>query len=253
MINRQWFKEQNACNEFYEWICSQYTADEEIEPVEVIKKLINWDEICEITQQKNLISNFQLHWANRIICEVFTHEQKINYILFAVAQAIQLFEKEHPDDNRPRQAVESAIKYLESPTKENKIKTKEAIEAATEAATQATAQAKTWEAMEATWATQAVESARKMVQSTRITAWVVAAAAWVVAAAAWTAVGVAVKLKDLPKATELTKVAEEAVEAATEAAAKGAKVTAWIAAQKKILEYGITLLEGQRIRGKENV
>ena len=39
-VNRQWFKDQGACSEGYQWVCNQLTGSEEIEVKDLINKLI---------------------------------------------------------------------------------------------------------------------------------------------------------------------------------------------------------------------
>ena len=47
-------------------------------------------------------------------------KQCIQYAIYAAEQVIDIFEKEYPDDKRPRKAIDAAKLYLEKPTKENK-------------------------------------------------------------------------------------------------------------------------------------
>ena len=48
------------------------------------------------------------------------YKQYVAYAIYAAEQVIGIYEKKHPDDKRPRQAIEAAKKCLENPTKENK-------------------------------------------------------------------------------------------------------------------------------------
>jgi hypothetical protein len=40
---------------------------------------------------------------------------KVRYAIFAAEQVLGIFEGKHPDDKRPRQAIEAARRYLETP------------------------------------------------------------------------------------------------------------------------------------------
>ena len=126
-MNRQWFKEHNACYDGYAWVCSQYKEDEEIDPEELISRLI---------------AEARLNWANWTICRIFTDEQKIKYVIFAAEQALHLFEEKYPNDDRPRKAIEATKACLKSSTEENKQAAAEAAEAAWAAAWAARAAAR---------------------------------------------------------------------------------------------------------------
>jgi len=83
---------------------------------------------------KYLIKDDKLDWASWLICRVFNKKQKISYAIFAAEQVIGIYEKEYPDDNRPRNAIEAAKEYLKNPTKKNAYAANAAANAATYAA-----------------------------------------------------------------------------------------------------------------------
>ena len=57
-----------------------------------------------------LIKNKKYDWANWFIVRVMTHHDYVSYAVFAAEQVIGSYEKEYPNDKRPRQAIEAAKK-----------------------------------------------------------------------------------------------------------------------------------------------
>ena len=102
-INLEWLREADACIESREEWKSR--SMEEIDGIELVQKLMIED---------------KFRWANWLIVRLMTHEQKIQYAIFAARQVIEIYEKKNPVDNRPRKAIEAAEKYLKNPTAENK-------------------------------------------------------------------------------------------------------------------------------------
>jgi hypothetical protein len=100
-ITKEWLYEKSACSEGVEWFLSQ----KETEDIKVIKSLISED---------------KLEWANWTICRVFDYKQRVQYAVFAAEQVIDIFEKKHPADKRPRLAIEAAKKCIDDPSKENR-------------------------------------------------------------------------------------------------------------------------------------
>ena len=96
-ITEKWLKEQSACTEGTQW----FLAQKETDSVKVLR---------------SLIKEGKLDWAHWTICRVFNRKQKIRYAIYAAEQVIDLYEKEYPDDKRPRNAIESAKAVLKSDT-----------------------------------------------------------------------------------------------------------------------------------------
>ena len=69
---------------------------------------------------KSLIKN--KHWsdANWLITHYMNKRQKVQYAVFAAEQVLHIFEDKHPDDDRPRKAIEAAKNYIKNPTRKNK-------------------------------------------------------------------------------------------------------------------------------------
>jgi len=75
-----------------------------------------------------------LIWLLRKSCKI-TKPQAVIVAIKCAERVLHVYEKKHPDDNRPRKAIEAALKYYESPTEENR---KAADAYAADAATDAT-------------------------------------------------------------------------------------------------------------------
>jgi hypothetical protein len=88
-----------------------------------------------------LIKAGKCHWTNWLIVRVMKYHQYVAYAIYAAKQVIDIFEKKYPDDKRPRQAINAAIKCLKNPTKVNKALAKTAAAAAAYAAADAAAAA----------------------------------------------------------------------------------------------------------------
>jgi hypothetical protein len=109
IVTVKWLKEQNACEPGVNRFLKLYDKQEEL------KKVIN-----------EHIKDNTLDWANWLIVQKMTHKQQIRYAIFAAEQVLYLYEEKHPDDKRPRQAIEAAKAVL----KKNNVKTREAAYAA---------------------------------------------------------------------------------------------------------------------------
>lgn len=100
-ITLNWLKEKGACKKGFAW----FKAQKETDIIKVLKKL---------GKQKHY------QWANWLIVQVMTRPQYLSYAIFSAEQVIENYEKEYPDDKRPRNAVEAARKVLTGDTEENR-------------------------------------------------------------------------------------------------------------------------------------
>src|SRR3990167_165452 len=107
-ITKRWIEKYNPCSRAVEWFWKQKERDN----IKVLKKLIAED---------------KLDWANwaivKFMAELGTirgYQMYVKYAVFAAKNVIDIFEKEYPDDKRPRQAIEAAKKCLKNPSKKNK-------------------------------------------------------------------------------------------------------------------------------------
>jgi hypothetical protein len=100
-ITRKWLKEQRACADGIEW----FNAQKETDSLKVLDALIK---------------DKKLDYANWLIVRLMTYRQYVSYAVYAAEQVIDLYEKQCPDDKRPRQAIEAAKKCIDNPSEENK-------------------------------------------------------------------------------------------------------------------------------------
>lgn len=99
-ITIKWLQKHKAC-------CS-YEDMQEAEKIGDLNKIIN-----------ALIKNERFFDANWLISRYMTKIQCIEYAIFAAEQVLYLFEDTFPEDNRPRNAIKAAKKYLNTSIKEN--------------------------------------------------------------------------------------------------------------------------------------
>ena len=100
-ITVEWLKEQRACPEDVEWISN--IIDTRVE------------NLYRIAIKEN-----KLDWANWTMTRLLDRKNKIRYAVFAAEQVLDIFEKEYPEDKRPRKAIEAAKKVAEDDSEENR-------------------------------------------------------------------------------------------------------------------------------------
>ena len=206
LITKEWLKSKSACIEGYEWFLKQkgfYTGIEVIKLLEMLVDDDHWD------------------WANWVIVRVMTRPQYLAYAIYAAEQVIDIYEKKYPKNDRPRKAINAAKEVLRSDTVGNRAAARVAAWAARVAA---------W-AARAEWAEWAAGAARAA--GAAWAAWAARAAAWA-ARAEWAA-------RAAGAAAEAAARVAEAAEWATEAA-RAAEAAANNSMRRKILDYGISLL-----------
>ena len=194
-ITIEWLESKNACIDGYNWFVEQ---GKEVEPIPLLYLLIKEN---------------QLEWANWLVVRVMDYSQYVSYAVYAAEQVIDIFEKEFPDDKRPREAIEAAKRCIENPSDENKKEAANAASAAGSASDSAS-----------DWAAWAADSA---------------------ALSAWSASSAAARAAD-NAALAADRAAARAAALAADRAACAAYWAAWAADSakilKKILKYGIKLL-----------
>jgi len=67
-----------------------------------------------------LIDQSLTGWANWVLSRLMTKRQRIGFAIYAAEQVIHIFEAGYPKDTRPRDAIETAKRYLKAPTDKNK-------------------------------------------------------------------------------------------------------------------------------------
>src|ERR1700690_680399 len=110
-IDKQWLENSGACTDGREWFNNQ----KEIEVTKVIKALIKEN---------------RFEWANWTITRVLSHQKNVLYSCYAAKQSLHSFQKQYPQDKRPRQAILAAIKWTKFPTGLNKLAAESAARSA---------------------------------------------------------------------------------------------------------------------------
>jgi len=82
-------KEHKACTEGRNWVNRYHPNTEGIELVLILAK-------------------HRFDWANWLIVRLLDKQQKVQYAIYAARLVLHIFEEKHPDDNRPRKAIEAA-------------------------------------------------------------------------------------------------------------------------------------------------
>ena len=147
-ITFKWLDDKCACREGLVW----YKNHKETDPLKLMDSLIR---------------NDKLDWANWLIVRMMKRNQYLSYSIYAAEQVIGIFEKEYPNDRRPRQAIDAAKAVLKRDTAENWAASEAAFEAASMASEAASMAS--WAASEAAfwaafWASRASEAAKKEMQ-----------------------------------------------------------------------------------------
>ena len=161
IITKAIIKELNPCSKGYEWYMKNPISD----PVELVKELMKEHE----------------DWANWLILRIMDYEQYVRYACYAAKQVLPIFEKKYPDDKRPRDAINAALKCAKNPTEENKAAAWSAVGSAWSAES---AESAAWSAARSAWS-----AAGSAARSARSAAWSAELVAWSAAELAWSAAG----------------------------------------------------------------
>ena len=73
-----------------------------------------------IATLKQLMQEDKRDCANWLIVRCMNRKQRIEYAVFAARQVLPAFEKEYPEDKRPRLAIEAAIRVMKNNTEKNR-------------------------------------------------------------------------------------------------------------------------------------
>src|SRR3990167_6202909 len=102
-ITKQFLESKQACSEGIEWVEENNLLN--LPALDVLNALIKDD---------------KLDWANWLIVRCLPYKGYVSYAIYAAEQVIDIYEKEYPDDKRPREAIEAAKKCVDNPSSENK-------------------------------------------------------------------------------------------------------------------------------------
>ena len=163
-LTKEWLRGKSACSEGIKWF-----LEHNLKTVEGVTK--------------KLIAEDKLDWANWLVSRAMNHKQQIQYAIFAAEQVIDIYEKQYPNDDRPRKAIKAAKAYLNKPTEENKAAAYAAHAAAYAAADAAAANAAAYAAAYAAYAAAYAAYAAYATHTAYTAAYVAAYAAYTAYAA----------------------------------------------------------------------
>ena len=122
-ITKEWLRENNACKSGVKWFLSQ----DETDAAKIMLKLIE----CGRPED--------FHWIMQKL--ITTKEQSVMIAVFSAECVIDIFENKHPDDKRPRKAIDAAKEWIKNPCPKTKSDAAYAAYAANAAANAAYAAA----------------------------------------------------------------------------------------------------------------
>ena len=93
MFNDSWVEEKRPCKEGLAFLNKQTDKS----AVSVINALV-------------VAKHYS--WADWALTKSFTKKQNVMFAIYAAEQVIDIFEKEYPEDKRPRAAIETAKRWL---------------------------------------------------------------------------------------------------------------------------------------------
>ena len=100
-FTKAWIKKWSPCSEAVRWFYDQRERD----VILVLKKLMK---------------EGKYDWANWAIVRCMRRKQYLRYAIYAAKQVLGIYEKENPNDKRPREAIRAAKKVLVRDTKQNR-------------------------------------------------------------------------------------------------------------------------------------
>ena len=115
-VTKQWLLKQDACSESVKFFLQDKNNDIDHQFKRFIKAKRSSD----------------INWF--LSRKLKRKEDKIRYAVFAAECVIDIYEKKHPDEHRPRKAIEAAKKVVEKDTKQNRYAAAAAADAAVDAA-----------------------------------------------------------------------------------------------------------------------
>ena len=148
-------KKMGACSEGVDWFRENYGT-----------KTVNAVDAVRLSLRQGKHSD-----CNWLLSTALNRENKIRYACYAAKQVLEIFEEQYPNEKRPRQAINAALKCIKNDTDKNR-------EAASEAA----------------WVARTV---RTVVSGAAWAAWAKWASSDAASEAAWTAASVAAMYKKI--------------------------------------------------------
>jgi hypothetical protein len=110
-LTNEWLDENKACFEGREWLKDQKSI-ETLTVLKLLEKTGHWN------------------WFRWLAARLMTHAQKVEWAIFCADQVIEIYEKRHPKNTLPREAIEAAKNWLKDPSSANQKAAQTAASAA---------------------------------------------------------------------------------------------------------------------------
>ena len=120
-ITVEYLREKEACTNGLNW----FTNQKEKDAIKIIRKLI-----VDKNKIRSEYNGDYFSWANWLISRALSKIDGVKYAVFAAENVLYIFEKKHPEDSRPREAIEAAKNFISNPNKENAYAAASAADAA---------------------------------------------------------------------------------------------------------------------------
>ena len=172
VITRNWLEEKRACGAGLRWVSEHADLDAGISTVDLLRMLADAD---------------KFDWANWLFVQTADDNQNRRYAIAAAKLVLHISEYTHPDDDRPRKAIEAAEAYVDNPCDETRSAAAAAADAADAAAAYAAADV----------AAAAADAADAAAAAAAVAYAVAAAAAADAAAAAYDAAGIKTQIVEV--------------------------------------------------------
>ena len=95
---------------------------------------------------KSIVRNDKEVWESMRVVKTWKWQKKdsVAFAIYSANLVIGIYEKQYPNDNRPRKAIEAAKKWLKNPTEENR------------SAAESVAESAVWAAESAAWSANSI-------------------------------------------------------------------------------------------------
>jgi len=110
-ITEKWIKKHHPCPDGVRWLREQFEQSERDG-----KSLV-----------RKLMKEKRYEWANWMIVRIMKYKEYVQYAVYAAEQVIDIYEKQYPNDEKPRKAIKAAKKCIKRNTAANRYAARVAV------------------------------------------------------------------------------------------------------------------------------
>ena len=114
-ITKGWLVSKKACGEGVFWFENQNQTDTK-------------------SVAETLLSEGRFAWANWLITQKMDKANCVKYAIYEAEKVLHIYEEKYPNDDRPKQAILAARRYLKIPSEKNRVAAARAADASADAA-----------------------------------------------------------------------------------------------------------------------